>query len=286
MKKKIPLPLRIITWAFPKVEKLAPRVAANWAWKLFFTPFRFNPPKVEVDFGNTANQFELRLGDKKIAGYEWGTGERAILVMHGWSGRATQFRKLIEKFNERDFRVIAIDGPAHGNSSGKSTHIFEFVELIKEVKVRFPEIEAIVAHSFGGPVSLMAIREGLDIKKIVNIGAPTDGDYVIADFIRRINGSKKSGDLFQQKVVDMFNMSFSDVSIKESLKHIRDLDLLMIHDELDKEVPVQHAIDLQANYPLIKLIITNGLGHMRILKSDVVIDHCLNFIMKEEKVLI
>ena len=286
MKKKTkqPLLLRIIRWSFPKVEALAPRIAGAWAWKLFFTPFRFNPPKPEEDIAREANQFRLSVSNMDIQGYEWGTGEKSILVLHGWSGRATQFRKFINPLNKIGYKVVGIDGPAHGKSSGNRTHIMEFADVLKAVKLKYPEIDTIISHSFGGAASMMGIREGLKIKRLINIGSPTDGDYIISDFLRRINGSSKSGERFKQKVVEMFNKPFSNYSIKESIKHVKGLELLMIHDKDDKEVPFQHAVEVHETSPDTKLILTKGLGHMRILKDSQVIEHCLSFISINEPV--
>ena len=285
MKKKTKLPfiLRFIHWAFPKVEYVSPKIASEWAWKLFFTPFRFKPPIAEVEIAEKGDLFKINVENIEIQGYEWGTGDKTILVLHGWSGRATQFRKFIDPFNEVGYKVVAIDGPSHGRSSGKTTHIMEFVKVLKAVKLKFPEIDSIIAHSFGGAASMMAIREGLEIKRLINIGTPTDGDYIIADFLRRINGKPKSGELFKQKIIDMFHKPFSYFTIKESIKYMReDFELLVIHDKNDKEVPLQNALDI-SEHANTKLIITEGLGHMRILKDMSVINHCINFVRQEKK---
>lgn len=179
--------------------------------------------------------------------------------------------------------MVGIDGPSHGRSSGKRTHIMEFVEVLKAVKLKYPEIDSIIAHSFGGAASMMAIREGLEVKRLVNIGTPTDGDYIIADFLRRINGKPKSGERFKQKVIDMFHKPFSNFSVKESITHMKeDFELLMIHDRNDKEVLIHHAVEFHTEHPETKLIITEGLGHMRILRDMKVINHCINFVNKEE----
>jgi len=282
-KTKLPLFLRLIHWAFPKVETVSSYLASEWAWKLFFTPFRFTPPATEAETAEKATLFKLSVENIEIQGYEWGQGDKTILVLHGWSGRATQFRKFISPFNELGYKVVGIDGPSHGKSSGNRTHIMEFVAVLKAVKQKYPEIEAIIAHSFGGAASIMAIREGLAINRLINIGTPTDGDYIIDDFLRRINGKPKSGELFKQKVLDMFNKPFSNYSVKESIKYMKDdFELLMIHDNNDKEVPIKHPLDLHAAHPNTKLITTDGLGHMRILKDKEVINHCINFVVQEK----
>ena len=288
-KTKLPLPLRMIRWTFPKVESISPTLAGRWAWKLFFEPIRFKSPQPELDIEKEANMYRLQVDHMDIQVYEWGHGDKTIFVLHGWAGRATQFRKFIPKLNEAGYRVVGIDGPSHGKSSGKRTHIMEFAKVLKELHLRYPEVESVIAHSFGGAATMMAVREGLKIKRLINIGTPTDSDYIINDFLRRINGHPESGAKFKEKVLRIFNKPFSNYSVKESIKHIKeDLSVLLIHDHDDKEVPVEHAIELANDHPEIQLKLTKGLGHMRILKDPEIIKTCIEFVeqMENEKLLV
>jgi hypothetical protein len=58
------------------------------------------------------------------------------------------------------------------------------------------------------------------------------------------------------------------------------VDLLLVHDEDDKEVGPQHPEALLKVYPAAKLIKTSGLGHTRILRDDAVIREVVTFISK------
>lgn len=282
-KSKLPLPLRFIRWAFPKVELVAPVLAGKWAWKLFFSPFRFPAPKKEQPIADSAKLFNYEAGNQTIQGYEWGNGEKTVLLLHGWSGRATQFYKFIEPLINAGYKVVSIDGPAHGKSTGNATHIMHYADTILKVKELYPEIRSIIAHSFGGAASMQAIRLGLDIDKLVNIGTPTVGDYIISDFLRRINGSQKSGDMFKQNIKKQFNRTFDEFSVMETIKAAQDnVNVLMIHDEDDKEVPVQHTLDLVKAQPWVNLIVTKKLGHMRILKDAEVISHSIDYLSVKE----
>lgn len=285
VKKKTPFPLRVIQWAFPKVEKVAPKLAEKWAWKLFFTPFRFPTPSKEQGVVDKANKFTFEAEGYTIQGYEWGSGDKTIMLLHGWSGRATQWREFIGPLNENGYKVVAIDGPGHGKSSGKMTDIIRFGKVLKEVFNKYPKIDSMITHSFGGAATMFGIQNGLPVKRMVNIGTPTDGDYIIADFLRRINASSQSGDRFKQNIINNFGKTFDAFSVKETIKSASDTDLLMIHDRLDKEVPVQHSIDLHEANPATELIITEGLGHMRILRDSQVIASTISFIKEEVGVL-
>jgi len=278
VKNKMPFPLRMIHWTFPKLEKYAPNMAGKWAWKLFFTPFKFPTPKKEQVAADTANKFSFESEGYTIQGYEWGTGDKSILLLHGWSGRATQWMNFIKPLNDSGYKVIAIDGPAHGNSTGKMTDIVKFQRILKQTVAMYPEIDTMITHSFGGAATMFGIQNGLKLKQLVNIGTPTDVDYIIADFLRRINATAISGQRFRQRVINDFGNSFDYYSVKESIKFAQDTDVLMIHDRSDKEVPVQHSIDVHEANPTTQLVITEGLGHMRILKDEKVIERAIEFI--------
>ena len=119
VKKNTPFPLRVIQWTFPKVERIAPTLAEKWAWKLFFTPFRFPAPPRELGVADKANKFTFEVQGYTIQGYEWGKGDKTIMLLHGWSGRATQWREFIGPLNKNGYKVVAIDGPGHGGVLGK-----------------------------------------------------------------------------------------------------------------------------------------------------------------------
>jgi len=285
VKKKMPFPLRVIQWTFPKLEKVAPALAGKWAWKLFFTPFRFPTPSREQEVANSANKFTFDAEGYTIQGYEWGDGEKTIFLLHGWSGRATQWGAFIKPLNDSGYKVVAIDGPSHGSSTGKMTDIMRFQKVLQKVLQLYPGIDSMITHSFGGAATMFGIKNGLQLKKLVNIGTPTDGDYIISDFLRRINASPISGDRFKQNVVNNFGNPFEYYSVKETIKSANETDLLMIHDRLDKEVPVQHSIDLHEANPKTQLVVTEGLGHMRILKDKEVIAQAIDFVAEQVEVL-
>ncbi len=270
--------LRMIRWTFPKLEKIAPVLAGKWAWKLFFTPFRFPISAKDQEFADQANKFTFEAEGDTIQGYEWGTGDKTIFLLHGWSGRATQWRSFITPLNDNGYKVVAIDGPAHGDSTGKVTDVIKYENVLEKVLQLFPEIDSMITHSFGGIAAMYAVKNGLPIRRLVNIGTPTNGDYVIAELMKRINASPKTGERFKQLVINSFGNPFDYYNVKETIKYTHETDLLIIHDKYDKEVPSHHSIDLHEANPKTQLFITEGLGHVRILKDKEVITQAIDFV--------
>ena len=277
---KIPLTFRIIRWGFPKLEKISTRLSGWYFEKIFFTPFRFKTPEKELEAEATAMLFSVVVAGKKVQCYQWGDESKPfVLVVHGWAGRSTQFRKFVPQFNEAGYRIIGFDGPAHGKSEGKRTSIAEFEEVMKEIAKSKGYPEAIIAHSFGGGASLFAIANGFPVKKLINIASPTIADRIIQSYLKAIGGSWKTGENFKALIKHRHGKEFEEFTALFLIRKVpADLRLMLVHDEDDKEVEIVHIHELIKVFPSARLLATKGLGHNRILKDEVVIGACLDFI--------
>lgn len=278
-KDKTPFPLKIVRFLFPLIEKVVPFLAHRLFIQLFFTPLKYPLPEKERLVQARAVKFEVRANEnKKIQCYSWGDGP-VVLFVHGWAGRGTQFRKFFEPLNRAGYRVIAFDGPAHGSSEGKQTNLMEFHAALTAISLAVGPIEAIVAHSFGGSASLYSIMNGLPVNTLINIASPTIGDEIIKTYLRAIGASWKTAEFFKSHVLKKTGKRFEEFTSMHFIKHLpHDLNLLLIHDKEDQDVPVYQALELQKNYPTAQLYITEGLGHTRILKDDKTINKSVTFI--------
>ena len=173
MKRKdhTPAILKFMQSMFPKLEKYAPFLAQFFFRLVFYVPVSYRVPEKEKEAEDLARKFSLKASGKKIQGYEWGDASDYVLLVHGWAGRATQFRKFIKPLKEAGFRIVGFDGPAHGKSQGNKASFLEFEEMLKQIFTELGEPRAIIAHSFGGAVTLYAAMHGLPVKKLVNIAS-------------------------------------------------------------------------------------------------------------------
>ena len=281
-KPKTPPVLAFIQKLFPVMERTLPFLANRWAFRLFFSPMRFPWPQREITAKQNAVKFRLKVGDQQIQCYTWGQGP-VVLFVHGWSGRGTQFFRFVEPFVEKGFKVVAFDGPAHGDSTGKSTDIIEFERVLKALEKYYGEIRALITHSFGGAAAIFALSQGLNVSNLVNIGSPTNGDEIITEFLKKINGSAKVVASFDRQVQKKYGRPFSAFSSEALAGHLPPINLLLIHDENDKEVSIKQAERLQKLIPGAELMTTSRLGHTRILRSDEIIDKSLSFVIKNSR---
>ncbi len=272
----------VIRKLFPLVEKVMPALAHLWAFNLFFKPIRFPWPQRELPMKQSATKFKMSVGKLDIQCYSWGQGP-VVLFVHGWAGRGTQFFKFVQPFVEKGFKVVTFDGPAHGESSGKSTNIIEFHQVLASIEDYYQEICAVVTHSFGGAATIFAMSEGLKVQNLVNISSPSSGHKIIAEFLKKINGSPRVANYFDKMVREKFGKSFASFSSEVLVEDLSPFNLLLIHDEHDKEVGIEQAEKMKALTPGSELMVTSLLGHTRILRDDQVIYKSLAFVMESNR---
>jgi len=277
-KDQYPLLLKFIRWVFPKLEAYAPRLAHRYFEKIFFTPLHYPVPEKEQKAKTFARLSTVTAAGKTIQVYTWGEGQ-PVLLIHGWAGRATQFRRFVKPLMAAGYKVVAFDGPAHGQSEGKRTNLDEFEAAIRAVYAQMGEPVAVIAHSFGGGAALFSAMKGVSIKKLVMIASPSVGDEIINTYLRTINGTWATGTYFKQYVRETTGKPFDEYTAQYFVTQLKaPLDLLLVYDEEDREVPMVHADTLMKLYPSAMLIRTHGLGHTRILKDDHIIAACVTFV--------
>ncbi|SDX81838.1 Pimeloyl-ACP methyl ester carboxylesterase [Lutibacter oricola] len=261
-------------------------ISHNWATlyaiRLFKTPFRFKTPERELKMKTSSKISKHLISslNKEITTYSYGSSKRKILLVHGWSGRGTQLYKIADKLIENDFMTISFDAPAHGNSSGKTTMMPEFVASIIQLEKEFGPFEFAIGHSLGAMAVLNAAKKDLNVQKIISIGS---GD-IITDIITNFTQKLKLKPIIITKMKEYFFKNFGkDIdtySASISAKEVK-VPTLIIHDTDDKEVSVSCAHNIRQNLQQGEILITNGLGHNRILKDDFVIERIVEFINRD-----
>jgi len=284
MKNKIqkePFLLKAIRWFYPKLEIIIPPLAHKIAWNLFFSPFRFKRPHRENRVYTSAKTHSININNKKVKLFEWGSkGNPIAVLIHGWSGRATQLYKFIEPLIDSGYHVIGFDAPAHGDSEGKITSIPEFYQVLYHIQENIGKITVGIGHSFGGVSLLYSKKEGIDLDTIIMISSPTIGEDILTGFRKKINASKKTSVAMRKMVKQNFNLDFEDITACELIKNMPIKNHLIVHDYNDMEVPYQNAEALQRLNTEAEILLTKELGHTRILRDDATVEAIIKFIAK------
>lgn len=271
----VPVFIRKLMWI---LEKLHWKLARKFAIRLFFTPIKFPVPKREVSVRERARTTEIPLGDRKARLFEWGHGDRRVIMMHGWSGRATQFFRIIEGLTAEGYHVYSVEAPAHGESGYKQTDMLEFVKAIEWTVNQFGPFEAAIGHSLGG-VALFNAHDRLNgaFGKLVIIGSPANIRNVVLDFCEVVNASDRVANGIIASIENSFSLKTEDVST-DTLAGKWNPPGLIFHDETDADVSVANARSLARLWTNAQLHISSGLGHRRILSDPGVLKSILQFL--------
>lgn len=258
---------------------ISTNLAVRFAAKLFTTPIKHKIPKRELEMDSKSRQETILVPSihKNIVVYHFGESTRKILLVHGWSGRGTQLVKFAEAFVKLGYATISFDAPAHGKSPSSSTLMPEFIESILEIDKQFGPFEAAVGHSLGGMSLLNAIKNGLKLNRIVIIGSGDVVQDIINDFVRKLELDVKFNDLLRIHFENKHQLSMDSFSAYHGAKTV-DFPTLVIHDQDDDEVPVSCAHHIHQNLKIGELMLTENLGHRKILGDAKVIQKTTNFI--------
>ena len=217
-----------------------------------------------------------------------------IVFVHGWEGRGTNFYKFIPKLTEKGFRVLAPDFPMNGNTGGNETGCHTFGFAINCILNYIKEPAILLVHSMGNWATCMnyyisdeKIRN--QIKGFVGIGTPDKYTDMIIKVGRKFGLDDYANNLLLEKYSEKFGLDIHYFTVSEVIKYFN-YPCLIVHDDKDKEIPIDWAMNLSKyipekfktykigdkEFPCFHK--TSGLGHRRILRDDNVVNVVVNFI--------
>lgn len=244
---------------------LAPAHAKRTASKLLLTPQR-NQRDDTVPAG-LAKQ-AVHTSEGTLMSYRLGQGP-VWLLMHGWSGSASQFYPLMSHIAAQGFTAIAYDHPAHGHSAGHTGHLPRFVrafdELVEKMTAECGPLQGVIAHSMGGAVTLSSRRRELDALPLLLISPVLDYVPQLYGMVARSGYSIRLFDAVVKEIEQEYQHPLSTVDPLGRLAG-RSGAAIIVHDEEDRFAP--HGDSLRATQDgRTRLVSTRGLGHGRILAS-------------------
>lgn len=262
--------------ALRSLEPVAPAAAVNLAARWFCTPDRHAVAETP-GWADGARRFDVRLGDDRLAAWSWGSGPTAILV-HGWNGRASQLAPLARALAANGRRAVVFDHPAHGASTGTVTAIPQMAQAIAAVAEVSGGADALIAHSLGAVAAAVAMARGLAVDRAVFVAAPVDPWTWIDRFVTAVGLPAPSAPQIHDAVAALAGAAAAEISPLALARKLADIDLLLLHDRADREVPLSAGVSLAAAWPGAHLVCTSGLGHNRILRDPGVVRVAATFV--------
>ena len=274
--------LRWLRWKLRITWAVAPALAFRQAWALFVTPRRLPLKAWEAPALAAARRRTVTAETGAVAVYEWGSATApAVVLVHGWEHRASFWRAWVEPLVAAGYRVVALDGPAHGASSGRQATLTDFGGAVQAVVSTLGSVRAIVAHSFGAasvaglPVRLPA---GAALPRLVLISAPVGPIAVAERFADFLHLPHDLVTRFAAHIEQSTGRSADSFAAAASGPSVGAEKVLVLHDEGDEIIPFAEGQQIVAAWPGAVLHATRGLGHNRILRDADVVASAMRFI--------
>ncbi|HEU4947772.1 MAG TPA: alpha/beta fold hydrolase [Kribbella sp.] len=279
-RSNLPPGLRVARVAFRLLEPLAPGLAARQLDRIWFrlptVPERARRLRVELP---EPTPFEVTFEGRTIRGSTWGEGPTVYLV-HGWGGWGLQLAAFVPPLLATGFRVVAYDGPSHGESDpgrdgpGRGT-LPELADALLAVTAAQGPAYGVIAHSFGAAAVSQALLHGLSARRVVFLAAATDFRHMLDQFQATFGFGPRTRSRFLRRFTRRFGRTmdtFEVVSVIDEVLEERELPaLLAIHDKGDRETPYQGTVALAAAWAGAAFELTEGLGHRRVLWEPAVV---------------
>lgn len=215
------------------------------------------------------------LGRQRI--YTGGTGP-AVFFQHGWEADAADLTSQAEHLLASGFRVVLLDGPAHGASEGEIATLPLFAEGIGAAAATLGQPFAVVAHSMGAAASVIAMSEGeLVPQAFVALASPCSLSDNIAFQAGSMGLSGRAIRLMQDGVEARLKTPISRFDIARDAPAMT-ARALFIYGDRDMIVPASAGEKASKHWPGAKLDIRPGLGHRGVLRDPGVLAEVARFL--------
>ncbi len=274
--------------AFRLLTAISPSLAARAALWMFLRPLR--RPVVQADAAfiagarRTALAVRTEAGDAyEVQAYEWPAaptattapagaalaGAPTVLVMHGWISHAARLAPLIEALRARGLRVIALDAPAHGNSSGSSVDLHGFLAAVRAVDAALGPAQGVVAHSFGALTAATWLAGDPvpgAVRAAVLVGLMRDVDWVFSSFTHTLGLRGRALARLRALFRARYGGYPEEYGTHELARRIA-IPVLLVHGEQDELVPAAHSSEVGELLADGEVLLVPGLQHSAPLKD-------------------
>lgn len=289
---------RLTGQALNLTGQVSPAVAGNLAFRLFSRTPGAKPanPKERALLDSTrtrmaeGRQVNLAIeGNRSVATYLFDAvgpaNGKTLLVVHGWGSRIAYLQTLITGLRTAGYRVVGLDLPGHGHSSGRNLTVPLALAGIRAAWQHHGPFDAVVGHSFGGFVSAMAsaipaeFGNRIEPGRLVLIAAPATASSAFDHFGSMLGLKPKTRLALDHRVERIAGRPTTFFDAARMLSEHRDLPVLVLHAEDDREVKAEAARRYDRAGDHVTLRWTNGLGHRRIVHSPEVITAITDFLV-------
>jgi predicted alpha/beta hydrolase family esterase len=253
--KSIGLYINLLSYVFPKK-------ASQIAYAFFSEPREGKLSKSKLpQILQEAQTETFKQEGHSFQTYTWKGNDTVILLVHGWESNASRWENLLPYLKKSGSTIIAIDGPAHGLSSGKEFNIPQYAEFIHIAVEKFKP-EYLIGHSIGGKTCLyyQSVYQNDALKKMVILGSPSDFNIILNNYITLLSLNSKISKALEDHYLDTFKLKLDLFSGKLFASKIKTKGLIA-HDIDDTVVLFEEGKKIAGAWENARFIETTGLGH-------------------------
>lgn len=265
--------VRLARTVLAAIDRVSPDAAARLAMRLFRTVRPHRVPARELAWTAAGESFRHD-GDRfSLEGIRWGEGP-AVLLQHGWEGRASQMGGVGTTLAAAGREAVALTAPGHG-AGPRVSSLWQFALALSDLVRREGPFSGFVGHSFGVAAACFALQTGaITIEqlgsRLVFISPAGDLNDFFEVLFSLLELRPEVAQRFVRRMEDGLGVAWSEASLCTSLA-ASDVPLLIVHDEGDRDTPIAGAEMVAAAWPRSRLHRTSGLGHRRILRDEAVL---------------
>lgn len=262
-------------------SRFSTRLAGWFAHRIWFTPWTVKPGerglRKQAEWLSRTTPVRFATAQGAIAGFEAGSGPTALLL-HGWGERAADLGGFIEPLTRAGYRVVGIDFPGHGDSFDAEPNLYVVADTIRDVAQQLGGVGTIVAHSMGAHSTMVALRNGLELDSVVLLSPSSQLEQALATFTELLSLPPRAATGLKAKLERRFGSTLWREMEGTALIGDVDVPALIVHDRDDPQVPLHDSDVLASAWEGARLVITDGLGHGRIMRDERVISEAVAFL--------
>jgi len=223
---------------------------------------------------------------RRVRVYRWGNHGPLVLLAHGWGGHAGQWHAVADALLAAGYRVAAYDALSHGASDAGARgaaqgSVVEMSHSLLAAAWHVGPVQAVVAHSMGGPATALALREGLPVHATVLVSSPADMPAAFSSFAWHLGAGPDLVARVRRNSEQWLGLPWSALNVPDVGRTRPVPRTLVIHDRDDREVRWEDGAAIAGAWPGAELVTTSGLGHRRILRDEDVTTRIADFLDRE-----
>lgn len=251
---------------------------------LWYRPMRSARSSAELAFWNAQEDRSFVHNALPVAVRCNGTGP-VIVLLHGFSGRGSQFMHLAPALQAGGFRVVSLDLPGCGDQRVRRLSVQDIAGVLIELGRREGPLHGLVAHSMANVWCWYAMAQGLRTQRFVALSGVYDSSLCYALY-------RKSHDLNDGQITAIRELLAEREGVEtvalQNPAHVmnilstsrRPAHALIVQGCDDELVPQSQGQAYAAAWPEARYVEIAEISHAGLLVSPATVTHVTDFFLQ------